>query len=106
VPLPDPGSDIFLLGFPLGFLAVQDGETVISSIFRGILSRKVGDQIQVDAGVHPGNSGGPITDTAGRVVGIVVSVQALPDQTAVYTIGYGIPIHLAAELWPPAAGSE
>lgn len=106
VPLPEPGSDIFLVGFPLGFLAVQDGETVISSIFRGILSRKVGDQIQVDAGVHPGNSGGPITDTAGRVVGIVVSVQALPDQTAVYTIGYGIPIHLAAELWPPAAGSE
>lgn len=106
VPLPEPGSDIFLVGFPLGFLAVQDGETVISSIFRGILSRKVGDQIQVDAGVHPGNSGGPITDTAGRVVGVVVSVQALPDQTAVYTIGYGIPIHLAAELWPPAAGSE
>lgn len=106
VPLPEPGSDIFLVGFPLGFLAVQDGETVISSIFRGVLSRKVGDQIQVDAGVHPGNSGGPITDTAGRVVGIVVSVQALPDQTAVYTIGYGIPIHLAAELWPPAAGSE
>lgn len=106
VKLPQPGSDIFLLGFPLGFLAVQEGETVISSIFRGILSRKVGDQIQVDAGVHPGNSGGPITDTAGRVVGIVVSVQALPDQTAVYTIGYGIPIALAAELWPPAEGSE
>lgn len=102
VALPQPGSDIFLLGFPLGFIAVQDGETVISSIFRGILSRKVGDQIQVDAGVHPGNSGGPITDTAGRVVGIVVSVQALPDQTAVYTIGYGIPIGLASELWPPA----
>ena len=106
VALPQPGSDIFLLGFPLGFLAVQEGETVISSIFRGILSRKVGDQIQVDAGVHPGNSGGPITDTVGRVVGIVVSVQALPDQTAVYTIGYGIPIAAAAELWPPAESSE
>ena len=100
-PLPQPGSDIFLVGFPLGYLAVQEGETVISSIFRGILSREVGDQIQVDAGVHPGNSGGPITDTAGRVVGVVVSVQALPDQTAVYTIGYGIPIGLAEELWPP-----
>ena len=103
--LPQPGSDIFLVGFPLGFLAVQEGETVISSIFRGILSRKVGDQIQVDAGVHPGNSGGPITDTSGRVVGVVVSVQALPDQTAVYTIGYGIPIGLASELWPPQAAA-
>lgn len=106
VALPPPGSDIFLLGFPLGFLAVQDGETVISSVFRGILSRKVGDQIQVDAGVHPGNSGGPITDSTGQVVGIVVSVQALPDQTAVYTIGYGIPIALAGELWPPLLPGE
>ncbi|MEM6673595.1 MAG: trypsin-like peptidase domain-containing protein [Planctomycetota bacterium] len=98
---PLPGSDIFLFGFPLGFLAVQEGETVIASTFRGILSRNVGGQIQVDAGVHPGNSGGPITDSAGRVVGVVVSVQALPDRTAVYTIGYGIPIGEAANLWPP-----
>lgn len=101
---PLAGSDIFLFGFPLGYLAVQEGETVIASTFRGILSRNVGGQMQVDAGVHPGNSGGPITDAQGRVVGVVVSVQALPDRTAVYTIGYGIPIAEASELWPrPAA---
>lgn len=98
---PKAGSDIYLFGFPLGHLAVQEGETVIASTFRGILSRNVGGQMQVDAGVHPGNSGGPITDARGRVVGIVVSVQALPDRTAVYTIGYGIPIANAAALWPP-----
>ena len=101
-PPPPAGSDIFLFGFPLGHLAVQEGETVIASTFRGILSRNVGGQMQVDAGVHPGNSGGPITDASGRVIGVVVSVQALPDRTAVYTIGYGIPIGDAAELWPPA----
>ncbi len=100
---PVPGSDIFLFGFPLGHLAVQEGETVIASTFRGILSRNVGGQMQVDAGVHPGNSGGPITDAAGRVVGVVVSVQAGPDREAVYTIGYGIPIADAGVLWPPAA---
>ncbi|MEL6715688.1 MAG: serine protease, partial [Planctomycetota bacterium] len=101
---PPAGSDIYLFGFPLGNLAVQEGETVIASTFRGILSRNVGGQMQVDAGVHPGNSGGPITDAAGRVVGVVVSVQALPDRTAVYTIGYGIPIARAADLWPPRPG--
>ncbi len=100
VPPPTAGSDIYLFGFPLGHLAVQEGETVIASTFRGILSRNVGGQMQVDAGVHPGNSGGPITDTEGRVVGVVVSVQALPDRTAVYTIGYGIPIADAASIWP------
>ncbi|MFT7170353.1 MAG: S1-C subfamily serine protease/pSer/pThr/pTyr-binding forkhead associated (FHA) protein [Paracoccaceae bacterium] len=98
---PQAGSDIYLFGFPLGHMAVQEGKTVIASTFRGILSRNVGGQMQVDAGVHPGNSGGPITDSAGRVVGVVVSVQAGPDRKAVYTIGYGIPIANAAGLWPP-----
>jgi S1-C subfamily serine protease len=91
-PSPDPGTDIYLLGFPLGHFALQEGERVIASTFRGILSRVVGGQIQVDAGVHPGNSGGPITDPAGRVIGVVCSVQSLPDHSAVYTIGYGIPV--------------
>ncbi len=102
-PSPEPGSDIFLFGFPLGHLAVQEGETVIASTFRGILSRNVGGQMQVDAGVHPGNSGGPITDARGRVIGVVESVQAGPDRSAVYTIGYGIPIVEARRLWPRAA---
>jgi S1-C subfamily serine protease/pSer/pThr/pTyr-binding forkhead associated (FHA) protein len=102
---PMPGSDIYLLGFPLGHLAVQEGETVIASTFRGILSRNVGGQMQVDAGVHPGNSGGPITDSSGRVVGVVVSVQAGPDREAVYTIGYGIPIADAKAIWPPPEGT-
>ena len=98
----EAGTDVYLFGFPLGNYALQEGETVIASTFRGILSRRVGRNLQVDAGVHPGNSGGPITDAAGRVIGVVVSVQAMPDHSAVYTIGYGIPIAEAAGLWPPA----
>jgi S1-C subfamily serine protease len=98
---PPPGSDIYLIGFPLGHYALQEGERVIASTFRGILSRYVGGRMQVDAGVHPGNSGGPITDSAGRVVGVVFSVQALPDHTAVYTIGYGIPVAELARVWAP-----
>jgi S1-C subfamily serine protease len=90
-----------LLGFPLGNFALQEGRTVIASTFRGILSRIVDGSLQVDAGVHPGNSGGPITDPLGRVIGIVSSVQATPEQTAVYTIGYGIPIAEASSIWPP-----
>ncbi|MBJ75875.1 MAG: hypothetical protein CMJ98_02550 [Planctomycetes bacterium] len=98
---PEPGGDLYLLGFPLGNFALQEGRTVIASTFRGILSRIVDGSLQVDAGVHPGNSGGPITDPLGRVIGIVSSVQATPEQTAVYTIGYGIPIADASSIWPP-----
>jgi len=98
---PVPGTDLYLFGFPLGNFALQEERTVIASTFRGILSRIVQGNLQVDAGVHPGNSGGPITDSAGRVIGVVFSVQAMPDQTAVFTIGYGIPIQKAEDLWPP-----
>lgn len=100
---PETGSDVFLFGFPLGNYALQQGDTVIASTFRGILSRVVDSYIQVDAGVHPGNSGGPVTDGNGRVIGVVFSVQALPDQSAVYTIGYAIPIGDARSVWPPPA---
>ena len=98
---PPPGSDIFTFGFPLGKFALQEGRKVIASTFRGILSRVVDGNLQVDAAVIPGNSGGPITDPQGRVVGVVYSVQATPEQTAVYNIGYGIPIKEAMGMWPP-----
>ena len=98
---PEQGSSLYLFGFPLGNFALQEGRTVIASTFRGILSRRVSGHLQVDAGVHPGNSGGPITDDRGRVIGVVFSVQAMPDQTAIFTIGYGIPIRGALEIWPP-----
>jgi len=98
---PPEGSDVYLVGFPLGNFAIQEGRRVHASTFRGILSRVVDGNLQVDAGVHPGNSGGPITNPSGQVIGVVFSVQATPDQTAVYTIGYGIPIGKAASIWPP-----
>ena len=99
--MPETGGDVFLFGFPLGHYALQEGETVIASTFRGILSREVTPYLQVDAGVHPGNSGGPVTDSKGNVIGVVVSVQSLPDSSSVYTIGYAIPIADAVEVWPP-----
>ena len=98
--LPDPGEDVYLFGFPLGNFALQQGDTVIASTFRGIVSRHVDGKLQVDAGVHPGNSGGPVTDASGRVIGVVTSVQALPDQSAVYAMGYVLPISDAKRLWP------
>jgi S1-C subfamily serine protease len=96
---PAPGADVYVMGFPLGTFAIQEGDRVIASTFRGIYSRLVDGNMQVDAAVHPGNSGGPILDSQGRVIGIVFSVQAAPDQTAVYTIGYGIPVGNVGGIW-------
>jgi len=98
---PAPGSEVYLFGFPLGTHALQEGERVIASTFKGILSRVVEPYLQVDAGVHPGNSGGPVTDASGRVVGVVTAGQRLPEGDLVFTIGYAIPIHRVGKIWPP-----
>ncbi len=70
--LPQPGSEVFALGYPapLGY-----GGGV--AITRGIVSRtlRLGtiDYIQTDAAVNPGNSGGPIVDACGNLLGVVVA---------------------------------
>ncbi len=99
---PPEGAEVFLFGFPLGKRVVQgQDDTVVASTFKGILSRKVEQFLQVDAAVHPGNSGGPVTDATGRVIGIVTAVQRMDDGNITPSIGYVIPIDAVAKIWPP-----
>lgn len=66
-------QDVFVVGFPLGKQAgpnVSVTATTVTSL------RKDGnrlDRVQVGGGIHPGNSGGPIVDKDGKVVGIAVA---------------------------------
>jgi S1-C subfamily serine protease len=98
--VPLPGAELRVVGFPFGKKIPQEGDTVSASVFSGVLSRKVGRVLQVDAAVYPGNSGGPVIDVAGNVVGIVTSVQTLPSGQ-ISEIGYVIPIARLGALWPP-----
>lgn len=95
---PPIGADVFLHGFPLGKSAIQDGDLVTASSFRGILSRHAGPWIQVDAAVHPGNSGGPLTDANGSVIGVVTRVQRIDDSAIAPDMGYAIPISKVKSL--------
>ena len=97
-PPPEPGTEVYLCGFPLGTFAVQEGDRVIASTLKGILSRRVGPYVQIDAGVHPGISGGPVTDSQGRLIGVVCSVQATPKGDIAATIGYALPISSARRV--------
>ncbi len=100
VPMPTLGTEVFVLGFPLGMKALQEGERVIASTFRGIISRSVGSYLQTDAAVHPGNSGGPLIDGHGRVLGVVVGMQRAGRDGASSAMGFIIPIREARKLWP------
>jgi serine protease Do len=67
------GEDVLVAGFPYGEMF---SNTI--KVTKGIVSanRGLGDdtgQFQIDAAVQPGNSGGPIYDENGNVVGVVIS---------------------------------
>jgi S1-C subfamily serine protease len=83
-------------------MAIQQGKTVFASTFRGIVSRYVRDRLQVDAAVHPGASGGPLIDSDGKVLGVVVAMQRTDDRGGTSSaMGYIIPVSEVAAIWPP-----
>ena len=67
----DIGTDIFVLGYPL---TTTMGEDI--KLTTGVISSKTGfqgdvSQYQISAAVQPGNSGGPLFDSQGNLIGIV-----------------------------------
>ncbi|MDR0599461.1 MAG: S1C family serine protease [Treponema sp.] len=65
---PKPGDAIYAIGSP-GGLEKTVTQGIVSALGRRFL--QLGDVIQIDAAVNHGNSGGPVVDREGRLVGIV-----------------------------------
>ena len=92
------GDEVFAVGNPLGLVA-SFSAGVVSGLDRE--SKPPGrDQplrglIQFDAAVNPGNSGGPLLNRGGQVVGIVTGLTNPTEHDVFIGIGFAVPIDVA-----------
>ncbi|RPJ50031.1 MAG: peptidase S1 [Chloroflexi bacterium] len=92
------GDEAYAVGNPFGLYGTMSAG-VISGFDRSFQSPTTGTRlkglIQVDAAVNPGNSGGPLVNRDGHVVGIVVGILNPTDQDVFIGIGFAVPITVA-----------
>jgi len=90
------GQVVYAVGNPFGDLVYTMTEGIVSALDRVVtVERKSINTFQFSAAVNSGNSGGPIYDINGEVIGIVTAKLM---RGSVEGIGFAIPINDAIEI--------
>ncbi len=93
-----PGDGVVAVGFPYG-IGPSVSAGVVSGLGREFLSpeggRRLAGLIQFDAAANPGNSGGPLVNLAGEVVGIVTAILNPTSARTFIGIGFATTIEEA-----------
>jgi S1-C subfamily serine protease len=97
------GDDVVAIG---NALALEGGLTVTRGIISGPPRSEVAEEIgivlesvlQTDAAISSGNSGGPLVDARGRVIGINTAIAGSQPGSQAENVGFAIPISLATPI--------
>jgi S1-C subfamily serine protease len=104
------GEPVYAIGNPFG-LAGSMTSGIVSQVGRVIRLGDLGvsapygnysivDLIQTDAAVNPGNSGGPLLDNLGLVIGVTFAIQTAGGVNGFIGVGYAIPSVLINRVIP------
>lgn len=99
------GESVLAVGNPLG-LANSATTGIVSAVDRPVSASGEGggasvvtNAIQIDAAVNPGNSGGPLFNAQGEVIGITSSIATLSGgESGSIGLGFAIPVNLAKNI--------
>ena len=85
----NPGAEVFVLGYPLGIANV---------ISRGIVGAVEDKYFLFDAPISSGNSGGPVVNRAGEVIGVATMGSRGVDGAVVQNLNIGIRVAAVPRL--------
>lgn len=91
------GQPIYAVGNPLGELTFSMTSGIVSALDRRITTDEnvTVDMFQIDAAINNGNSGGPVFNAYGQVIGVVTAKFSLSGMEG---LGFAIPINDACEI--------
>lgn len=95
----NPGDTVVAVGFPFG-IGPSVSAGVIGGLKRSFMDpdrkSRLSNLIQFDAAANPGNSGGPLVNRDGEVVGIVTAILNPSGHNVFAGVGFAVPIENAA----------
>jgi S1-C subfamily serine protease len=94
------GQKVFAIGNPFGLERTMT-VGIVSSLGRSLQSktkRMIKDVIQIDAALNQGNSGGPLLDNRGAVIGMNTAIATLTGENT--GVGFAVPVNTIKRIIP------
>jgi S1-C subfamily serine protease len=94
------GDTIYAIGNPFGYTRTLTSG-IVSAVQRRITAPNtlpIDNAIQTDAAINHGNSGGPLLDAAGRVIGVTSQIYAENSQQGNIGIGFAVPVNTVRNI--------